>query len=93
MKLSVELYSVAKIFGDLKAIELIKQAGFEAIDYSYYYEKECEEVLGENYKEYAQELRAHLDRVGLSCNQALPSHKQRQLLSLPHQTCHPLHQL
>ena len=70
MKLSVEPYSVAKIFGDLKAIELIKQAGFEAIDYSYYYEKECEEVLGENYKEYAQELRAHLDRVGLSCNQA-----------------------
>jgi len=70
MKLSVELYSVAKIFGDLKAIELIKQAGFEAIDYSYYYEKECEEILGENYKEYAQELRARLDHVGLSCNQA-----------------------
>ena len=70
MKLSVELYSVAERFGDLKAIELIREAGFDAIDYSYYYEKECEEVLGENYKKYAQEIRAHLDRVGISCNQA-----------------------
>jgi len=70
MLLSVELYSVTKYFGDHKAIDLIKQAGFDAIDYSYYYEKECEEVLGENYKEYAKELRAHLDCAGLSCNQA-----------------------
>ena len=70
MKLSVELYSVAKYFGDHKAIDLIRQAGFDAVDFSYYYEKECEEILGENYKEYARELRAHLDEVGLSCNQA-----------------------
>lgn len=70
MKLSVELYSVAKYFGDYKAVELIKQAGFDAIDHSYYYEKECDEILGENYKEYAQNLRAHLDHVGISCNQA-----------------------
>ena len=70
MKLSVELYSVAKCFGDHKAIDLIRQAGFDAVDFSYYYEKECEEILGENYKEYARELRAHLDEVGLSCNQA-----------------------
>ena len=31
MKLSVELYSVAAKFGDIKAIELIGQAGFDAI--------------------------------------------------------------
>lgn len=70
MNLSVELYSVTKHFGDHKAVELIKQAGFDAIDYSYYYEKECEEILGENYKEYAREFRAYLDRSGISCNQA-----------------------
>ena len=70
MKLSVELYSVAQSLGDLRAIELIGQAGFDAIDYSYYYEKECEEVLGENYARYARDIRAHLDRVGISCNQA-----------------------
>lgn len=70
MNLSVELYSVTKHFGDHKAVELIKQAGFDAIDYSYYYEKECEEILGENYKEYAREFRAYLDLSGISCNQA-----------------------
>lgn len=70
MKLSVEIYTIAKKFGDHKAIDLIKQAGFDAIDYSYYYDNECERVLGENYKEYAKELRAYLDLTGFSCNQA-----------------------
>ena len=70
MKLSVELYTVAKHYGDKKAIEIVKDAGFDAIDYSYYYDKECEEVLGENYKEYAKEIREHLDLVGIPCNQA-----------------------
>jgi len=70
MKLSVELYSVAKKVGDYKAIELIRQAGFDAIDFSYYYERECEEILGANYRKYAEDLRAQLDLIGLSCNQA-----------------------
>lgn len=70
MKLSVELYTVAERFGDLRAVEMVKEAGFDAIDYSYYYNKECEAVLGENYKTYAKELRAHLDAVGMVCNQA-----------------------
>ena len=70
MKLSVELYSVAKKVGDYKAIELIRQAGFDAIDFSYYYERECEEILGENYREYAKAIREQLDLAGLSCNQA-----------------------
>ena len=70
MKISMELYTLAQRFGDIKAMEMAKQAGFDAIDYSYYYEKECDEVLGEGYKEYAQKLRAHLDNIGLVCNQA-----------------------
>ena len=70
MKLSVELYSVAKKFGDHQAIEMIKQAGFDAIDFSYYYERENEEILGENYRKYAEAMKAQLDRVGLVCNQA-----------------------
>ena len=70
MKLSVELYTLAQRFGDFRAIEISKAAGFDAIDYSYYYDKECEEVLGEGYKEYAEKLRVHLDKVGMSCNQA-----------------------
>lgn len=70
MKLSMEIYAVAERVGDARAVEWIKEAGFDAIDYSYYYTKECEEVLGENYRTYAKDLRAHLDRVGIVCNQA-----------------------
>lgn len=70
MKLSVEIYTVSEAFGDYKAVELIKQAGFDALDYSYYYNKECDEILGDNYRKYAEDLRAHLDSVGIVCNQA-----------------------
>ncbi len=70
MKLSVELYTLAQRFGDFKAIEMAKEAGFDAIDYSYYYDKECEEILGDGYREYAEKLRKHLDEVGIVCNQA-----------------------
>lgn len=70
MKLSVELYTLAQRFGDFKAVEIAKKAGFDAIDYSYYYDKECDEVLGDGYKEYAKKLREHLDEVGIFCNQA-----------------------
>lgn len=70
MKLSVELYTLAQRFGDFKAIEIAKKAGFDAIDYSYYYDKNCEAVLGDGYKEYAQKIREHLDNVGMLCNQA-----------------------
>lgn len=70
MKISVELYTLAQRFGDFKAIEMAKEAGFDAIDYSYYYDKECEDILGDGYKEYAKKLREHLDEVGIICNQA-----------------------
>jgi len=70
MKLSVELYTLAQRFGDFKAIEMAKESGFDAIDYSYYYAKECEEILGDGYRGYAEKLRKHLDEVGIVCNQA-----------------------
>lgn len=70
MKLSVDLYTLSMRFGDFKAVEMAKRAGFEAIDYSYYYDNERKEVLGDAYREYAQELREHLDDVGICCNQA-----------------------
>lgn len=70
MKLSVELSALTVKFGDYKAAELAKEAGFDAIDYSYYWDGENETVLGEGYREYAQNLRAHLDKIGIVCNQA-----------------------
>lgn len=75
MKLSLETNNLSERFGDLKAFELIKEAGFDSIDMSYpkfngktsikdspYY--------GSDYLEYAYKLRAKLDSLGLTCVQA-----------------------
>lgn len=70
MNLSVESYTLSTKFGDFKAFEMIKDAGFDCVDYSYYWENERDEVLGDNYKNYAQKLRKALDEIGLECNQA-----------------------
>ena len=70
MKLSMDFYEYSERFGDYKGAEMVKEAGFDAIDYSFFYMKEKQEVLGENYREYAQTFRAHLDAIGLECNQA-----------------------
>lgn len=70
MKLSVEAYELVKRFGDQRAIELAKQAGFDAIDYSYYWENENEKVLGDGYRDYAERLKRQLDTAGIVCNQA-----------------------
>lgn len=70
MKLSVELSALTDKFGDFKAVELAKKAGFDAVDYSFYWNNEKEEVLGDTYIEYAKKLREHLDAVGIKCNQA-----------------------
>lgn len=70
MKLSIESYMLDHKFGVYEAARLVKEAGFDAIDFSYYWVKEREEILGDAYIEYAKELRKHLDDIGLECNQA-----------------------
>jgi sugar phosphate isomerase/epimerase len=70
MKLSVELCTLSERFGDLKAIEIAKKVGFDAIDYSYYIHTQNAEILGDSYREYAQRLRSKLDECGICCNQA-----------------------
>ena len=70
MKLSMEIYALQQRFGDKRAAELIAAAGFDCIDYSYYWQAEDSPVLGDGYLSYAKDLRAHLDAVGIACNQA-----------------------
>ena len=70
MNLSVELYAVSKKFGVFRAIEMVKEAGFDAVDFSYYWDMESEEILGDGYQEYAIQVRRHLDETGIKCNQA-----------------------
>ena len=45
MKLSIENHVIRKAFGDEKAIEMIAQAGFDAMDFSFYWMPREEDIL------------------------------------------------
>ena len=70
MRLSMETYGLRRRYGDFEAARLIREVGFDCVDYSCYYWKEQAHALEDSYREYARSLRAHLDGLGLSCNQS-----------------------
>ena len=70
MKLAIENYAIRKKVGDFEALNMIKNAGFDCVDMSYYWTEANSPLLNDGYREYAVELRKHLDAIGLSCNQA-----------------------
>jgi len=47
MRLSVETYVLHKRYGDERAAEMLKKAGFDSIDYSFYWLAEEDDTLGE----------------------------------------------
>lgn len=67
MRLSTANAELRAKFGEKRALEMIKEAGFDAVDYTFhgYFD-----AMGDDYKEYAAEVRAFLDKIGLPCNQA-----------------------
>lgn len=71
MKLSLEHYTLRKHFGDEQAIRMIAKAGFDAMDFSFYWMPKGESILDRaDRMEYAAHLRAVADEVGLSITQA-----------------------
>ncbi len=70
MRLSVETKAFHKKFGDKKGIEMIKEAGFDSLDFSFYGTDYDDPVVSEEYLSYAKEIRAVLDEVGIDCHQA-----------------------
>ena len=68
MKLSMENYTLCCRFGEEKAFEILKKSGFDACDYSFYYEGEA--LLRDDYLINAEKTKAALDKAGLLCNQA-----------------------
>ena len=70
MKLAIETYALREKFGDQKAFALIRAAGFDGVDYSYYWTAEDSPIVGEGYRGYAEQLRGWLEESGLSCHQA-----------------------
>jgi len=70
MKLSIETYVMRHRFGDVKAIEMISKAGFDALDYSYYWVDEDSPILGDGYIDYAKSIKECLEKNNIVCNQA-----------------------
>lgn len=70
MKLSVENHTLRKRYGDETAIKMLKEAGFDSIDYSYYWLEDTDDALGSNYIEHAVKVRQLLDENCMTCNQA-----------------------
>ena len=69
MRLSIETYGLRRRYGDFEAARLIAEAGFDAMDYSSYWYADSP-LAREDYRDYAHKLRAHIDGLGLACNQA-----------------------
>jgi len=70
MKISVETYGMRKLFGDEEALRVISAAGFEAVDFSFYYGAEDYVMYTDAYGETAKHLRSVMDEAGIVCNQA-----------------------
>lgn len=68
MLLSTETSSVIKRFGEEASFAMLKRAGFDACDYSFYHNSDA--LLGDDYMENARNTKALLDKAGLLCNQA-----------------------
>ncbi len=68
MILAIDGYNLWKYVGEENAIRLIKEAGFDGIDYSFYY-KDADEYLGDDYMERAKKTKALLEKYDLICNQ------------------------
>lgn len=72
MLLSTEIESLAGTLGEIPAIQLLAQAGFDAYDLSLFamrYDPECP-FCKDTYKEYALQLRKAAEQAGIVCNQA-----------------------
>ena len=69
MKLSVETYILRERLGDARGIAAIAAAGFDAVDYSFYWAKEDKDVLGEDYLARTHQIRGWIDDAGIVCNQ------------------------
>ncbi|MBR5152847.1 MAG: sugar phosphate isomerase/epimerase [Clostridia bacterium] len=67
MKLSATTYELRKVFGEEKGLAMMKEAGFDGVDYTFC---EKEDWLKGDYIAKAHQSKALLDKYGLKCLQA-----------------------
>ena len=54
LKISIENYRFREALGDDAAIKIIADAGFDAMDFSYYWVKNAPDPLGDDYLDFAK---------------------------------------
>lgn len=69
MKITVDTHGFKKNYNDFETFKMIKDAGFDGIDYSFFGDVN-HWLLKDNYIERANKLRKSLDELQLSCEQA-----------------------
>ena len=71
MKLSMPTEMLRIRFGDVKSIEIIAEAGFDAYDYSMFFMQNENDILNtDDYKSHIEKLKETAKKCGISCNQA-----------------------
>lgn len=70
MKLSIETHDIYRRFGDKETIRMIKAAGYDGIDYSFFVCAEGDEVLGSGRIEHSKSVKKLLEENGMTCYQA-----------------------
>lgn len=68
MKISITNVSLDERFGVKESLKMIKDAGFDAVDYDLC-ERGEHRQLTEDYLEYIKDIRAYMDEIGLECSQ------------------------
>ena len=69
MKLAIDPWLVIKNYGEEKAFEMIRKAGFDAVDYPLFRTNPDDNILGDDYLERAANTKRLLDKYDLVCNQ------------------------
>ena len=69
MNLAIESYRAWENLGIEGAVKAVKEAGFDAVDWSFYWDA-APALCGEDYREKALEIRNALEKYGLKCSQA-----------------------
>ena len=71
MKLSMDSFTLSRRYGDVKMIELLAEAGFDAVDLSIYRLEHAKDTFySENYIPYLNTLKRAMEVNHMECNQA-----------------------
>lgn len=69
MKLAVEVWHLIRALGEEQAFALLKESGFDAVDYSFFWQDPATSILDDRYLERAAQTKKLLEKYDLVCNQ------------------------